>query len=114
MWRGPSQFFNGEIAPVIPFAIRGAIWCQGTSNGNDGRIYAARMEALVNGWREAWGVPRMPFYFTQMQCYGQPSPSLLEGITVPNIPEAKSIILSQWLESLKDIASKLANQARSE
>jgi hypothetical protein len=49
MWRGPSQFFNGKIAPVIPFAIRGAIWCQGTSNGNDGRIYAARIEALVNG-----------------------------------------------------------------
>ena len=47
MWRGPSQFFNGKIAPVVPYAIRGAIWCQGTSNGGDGRIYAARMEALV-------------------------------------------------------------------
>ncbi|MDP7051878.1 MAG: hypothetical protein QF600_08125, partial [Verrucomicrobiota bacterium] len=49
MWRGPSQFFNGKIAPVIPYAIRGAIWCQGTSNSGDGRIYATRMEALVNG-----------------------------------------------------------------
>ena len=75
MWRGPSQFFNGKIAPVIPYAIRGAIWCQGTSNGNDGRIYAARMEALVKGWRDAWGMPKMPFYFTQMQCYGAPDPN---------------------------------------
>jgi len=74
MWRGPSQFFNGKIAPVIPYAIRGAIWCQGTSNSGDGRIYAARMEALVNGWRDAWGMPDMPFYFTQMQCYGGPDP----------------------------------------
>lgn len=74
MWRGPSQFFNGKIAPVIPYAIRGAIWCQGTSNGGDGRIYAARMEALVQGWRDAWGMPKMPFYFTQMQCYGSPDP----------------------------------------
>jgi hypothetical protein len=74
MWRGPSQFFNGKIAPVIPYAIRGAIWCQGTSNGGDGRIYAARMEALVRGWRDAWGMPDMPFYFTQMQCYGRPDP----------------------------------------
>lgn len=74
MWRGPSQFFNGKINPVIPFAIRGAIWCQGTSNSGDGRIYAARMEALVNGWREAWKMPEMPFYFTQMQCYGSPDP----------------------------------------
>lgn len=75
MWRGPSQFFNGKINPVVPYAIRGAIWCQGTSNSGDGRIYAARMEALVNGWREAWKMPEMPFYFTQMQCYGSPDPN---------------------------------------
>ncbi|MEM7559804.1 MAG: hypothetical protein AAF394_11850, partial [Planctomycetota bacterium] len=75
MWRGPSQFFNGKINPVIPFGIRGAIWCQGTSNSGDGRIYAARMEALVRGWRDAWAMRDMPFYFTQMQCYGSPDPN---------------------------------------
>ena len=75
MWRGPSQFFNGKIAPVIPYGIRGAIWCQGTSNSGDGRIYAARMEALINGWRDAWGMPEMPFYFTQMQPYGSADPN---------------------------------------
>ena len=74
MWRGPSQFFNGKINPVVPYAVRGAIWCQGTSNSGDGRIYAARMEALLNGWRDAWDMPEMPFYFTQMQCYGSPDP----------------------------------------
>ena len=77
MWRGPSQFFNGKINPVIPFAIRGAIWCQGTSNAGDGRIYAVKMEALVNGWRDAWQMPQMPFYFTQMQCYGTPDPNVV-------------------------------------
>ena len=71
-WRGPSQFFNGKIAPVVPYAIRGSLWCQGESNSSDGRLYAARMEALVNGWRVAWGMPEMPFYFTQMQNYGDP------------------------------------------
>tara|TARA_B100000035_G_scaffold312721_1_gene324827 strand:- start:104 stop:2974 length:2871 start_codon:yes stop_codon:yes gene_type:complete len=75
MWRGPSQFFNGKIAPVVPYAIKGSIWCQGTSNGGDGRIYAARMEALIKGWRDAWGMPEMPFYFTQMQPYGSPDPN---------------------------------------
>lgn len=71
-WRGPSQFFNGKIAPVVPYAIRGSLWCQGESNNGDGRRYAARMEALVRGWRDAWGMPDMPFYFTQMQNYGSP------------------------------------------
>jgi Carbohydrate esterase, sialic acid-specific acetylesterase len=73
-WRGPSQFFNGKIAPVVPYAIRGSLWCQGESNNGDGRLYAARMEALVRGWRGAWGMPDMPFYFTQMQAYGSSDP----------------------------------------
>ena len=75
-WRGPSQFFNGKIAPVVPYAIRGSIWCQGESNNDgEGSLYAARLEALANGWRSAWGMPDMPFYFTQMQVYGStPNP----------------------------------------
>jgi hypothetical protein len=76
-WRGPSQFFNGKIAPVVPYAIRGSLWCQGESNEGDGRLYAARMEALVRGWREAWGMPQMPFYFTQMQCFGPANPDTI-------------------------------------
>jgi hypothetical protein len=35
------------------------------------------MEALVRGWRDAWGMPDMPFYFTQMQAYGTPDPDEL-------------------------------------
>jgi len=73
-WKGPTRMYNMKIAPLIPYAIRGAIWCQGTSNGDDGKIYAAKMEALVNGWRRNWGRPDLPFYFTQMQCYGEPDP----------------------------------------
>ena len=73
-WKGATRMYNFKIAPLVPYAIRGAIWCQGTSNGNDGRIYAAKMEALVNGWRKNWGCPDLPFYFTQQQCYGQPDP----------------------------------------
>ncbi len=76
-WRGPSQFFNGKISPVVPYAIRGSLWCQGESNEGDGRLYAARMEALVRGWRAAWNMPQMPFYFTQMQCYGPANPDTL-------------------------------------
>ncbi|MGB0766183.1 MAG: sialate O-acetylesterase [Phycisphaeraceae bacterium] len=70
-WRGPSQFYNGKIHPVVPFAIRGTIWCQGTSNDGDGAVYADRMEALLNGYRDAWDMPDMPFIFTQMQSYGK-------------------------------------------
>ena len=71
-WKGATRMFNRKIAPLIPYAIRGAIWCQGTSNADDGRIYAAKLEALINGWRKHWGRPDLPFYFTQQQHYGAP------------------------------------------
>jgi len=74
-WKGASRMYNMKIAPLISYAVRGAIWCQGTHNAGDGRIYAAKMEALVNGWRKNWGRPDLPFYFTQMQCYGEPDPN---------------------------------------
>ncbi|MDP6444137.1 MAG: sialate O-acetylesterase [Pirellulaceae bacterium] len=74
-WKGATRMYNRKIAPLIPYAIRGAIWCQGESNSNDGKIYAAKMEALINGWRKNWGRPDLPFYFTQLQCYGEPDPN---------------------------------------
>ncbi len=87
-WKGASRMYNKKIAPLIPFAIRGAIWCQGTSNAGDGKIYAAKMEALVNGWRQNWGRPDLPFYFTQMQCYGEPNP---DDVGFADIREAQTL-----------------------
>ncbi|MEM7233858.1 MAG: sialate O-acetylesterase, partial [Planctomycetota bacterium] len=74
-WKGATRMFNRKIAPLIPFAIRGTIWCQGESNSSDGKIYAAKLEALINGWRHHWKRPDLPFYFTQLQHYGNPDPN---------------------------------------
>jgi len=109
MWRGPSQFFNGKIAPVIPYGIRGAIWCQGTSNGGDGRIYAARMEALVKGWRDAWGMPEMPFYFTQMQCYGAPDPN---NVGFADIRQVQHLFFKNNRENVGMVVQSDLNSAR--
>jgi len=87
-WKGPTRMYNKKIAPLIPYAIRGAIWCQGTHNAGDGRIYAAKMEALINGWRKNWGRPELPFYFTQMQCYGEPDP---DHVGFADIREAQTL-----------------------
>ena len=87
-WKGASRMYNKKIAPLIPYAIRGAIWCQGESNGSDGKAYACKMEALVSGWRKNWGREDLPFYFTQMQCYGEPNP---DSVGFADIREAQSL-----------------------
>jgi hypothetical protein len=87
-WKGASRMYNKKIAPLVPYAIRGAIWNQGESNSGDGKIYAAKMEALINGWRKNWGRPNLPFYFTQMQCYGEPNP---DNVGFADIREAQTL-----------------------
>ena len=57
------------IAPVIPYAIRGAIWYQGESN--DGRAYQYRtlFPLMIQNWRDDWGQGDFPFYFVQLANY---------------------------------------------
>jgi len=61
-----TGLYNGMIAPVAPFAISGAIWYQGESNGGEGSAYTHKMRALIEGWRAAWGQGAFPFYFVQL------------------------------------------------
>jgi len=57
--------YNGMIAPVKPFAIRGVIWYQGESNLGQGLKYFDKMKSLIEGWRGIWGY-EFPFYFVQL------------------------------------------------
>lgn len=70
----PSQYHNGKVNPIVPYAMRGAIWYQGESNthGGPGVIagYHARMEALLGGWKRIFENPRMKFYFCQLCPWG--------------------------------------------
>lgn len=63
---GPARLYNGMIAPLVPFAIRGAIWYQGEANRGDGMLYTEKMKALISGWRKAWGQGDFPFLFVQL------------------------------------------------
>ncbi len=63
---GPTTVYNGIIHPLVPYAIRGAVWYQGESNGGEGEIYELKMKALITGWRAAWGQGDFPFYFVQL------------------------------------------------
>ena len=62
----PTKLYNGMIHPIIPYAIRGAIWYQGESNGGEGISYYHKKRALIGGWRGLWGQGDFPFYFVQL------------------------------------------------
>lgn len=54
----PAVLYNGMIAPLIPYGIRGAIWYQGETNGMTSEaasLYETQLPLLVNNWRRRWG-----------------------------------------------------------
>ena len=61
-----SIIYNGMIAPISPYPIRGAIWYQGESNASEGMLYADRMRAMIAGWRKVWNQGDFPVYWAQI------------------------------------------------
>ena len=69
-----STLYNGMIHPLIPYALKGAIWYQGESNGNNfPEQYDMRLAAMVDGWREAWDQKDFFFYYCQLANYKTPN-----------------------------------------
>ncbi|MGO9083772.1 MAG: sialate O-acetylesterase [Candidatus Sulfotelmatobacter sp.] len=64
----PAALYNGMIAPLTPFAIRGVIWYQGESNSGPDRapLYARLFQTMIRDWRTAWGEGDFPFLFVQI------------------------------------------------
>jgi sialate O-acetylesterase len=64
----PAGLYNGMIAPLTPYAIRGVIWYQGESNAsaNEARLYRRLFPAMIESWRKEWHEGSFPFYFVQL------------------------------------------------
>ncbi len=61
-----SKLYNAMIHPLIPFAIRGAIWYQGESNCSRAFQYRTLFSAMIKNWRDDWGQGDFPFGFVQL------------------------------------------------
>jgi sialate O-acetylesterase len=88
--RDASWLFNARLNPMIPYAIRGAIWNQGYANMGDGLTYYHNLHALIRGWRREWNRPDLPVYFHQ---FYSPNP---RG-TRPSIGSTAEMRLGTWL-----------------
>jgi len=86
-----TVMFNGMIAPIIPYAIRGALWYQGESivDANTGGIalYPRVQATLIHDWRKLWAQGDFPFYIVQLA--GQDAAS-----NRPEVREAQATVLA--------------------
>lgn len=61
-----SGLYNGMIYPLLPYAIKGAIWYQGESNAGAAYRYRELFPIMIKNWRDDWGQGDFPFLFVQL------------------------------------------------
>jgi sialate O-acetylesterase len=68
----PAALFNGMVAPVVDYGIKGVIWYQGESNSRQGfaPMYGKVFPALIADWRGQWHEGDFPFLFVQISSFG--------------------------------------------
>jgi hypothetical protein len=102
----PTYAYNWCVSPLTPMRVAGVIWVPSENNlGETPAHYAAELESYAKSLPSTYGQDKVQFLYTQ------PASSLVEGITAPKIPGAKSVTFDQWPKSLKDIAAALARLA---
>ena len=87
-----ATIYNGMIAPLIPFAMRGSLWYQGETNAGRAFQYRQSFPLLISDWRNKWK-DDFSFYFVQLATYGSYQNSN-EGSNWAELREAQSMTLS--------------------
>ena len=58
-----SYLYDGMIAPLVPYALRGVLWYQGEANVGRAQQYREAFPLLISDWRARWGRGDFPFYW---------------------------------------------------
>jgi sialate O-acetylesterase len=102
-YRTLAALNNGMIAPLVPYALRGAIWYQGESNAGHADKYATGFAALITGWRKQFSQGDFPFYWVQLPnldvgnanqtnwSWAQMREAQTQTLTLPNTGQAITI-----------------------
>src|SRR5258708_3506580 len=64
-WK-PTELYDGMIAPLIPYAIKGAIWYQGESNAGRAEQYRSLFPDMIRNWRHDWDEGQFTFLAVQL------------------------------------------------
>jgi sialate O-acetylesterase len=89
----PSGLYNGMLAPLVPYAIKGAIWYQGESNAGRAYQYRRLFPTMIKNWRERWGQGDFPFLFVQLAAFG-PNGNKLGDSDWAELREAQTMTLA--------------------
>jgi sialate O-acetylesterase len=90
----PTLLYNAMISPLIPYAIRGALWYQGEANAGRAYEYRSSFPLMITDWRHQWGQGNFPFYFVQLASFGADNGDSEHGSSWAELREAQTRTLS--------------------
>lgn len=90
----PALLYNAMIHPLLPFAIKGAIWYQGESNAERAAQYARSFPLLIRDWRSRFKQGDFPFYFVQLASFNANNQNGLTGSGWAELRESQLKTLS--------------------
>ncbi len=90
----PSLLYNAMIHPLIPFAIKGAIWYQGEANAGRAYEYRTTFPLMITDWRRQWRQGDFPFYFVQLASWNADNGNSTKGSSWAELREAQAMTLS--------------------
>lgn len=116
--------YNGMIAPIIPFGLKGFLWYQGETNAvlSTYTSYFKLNSALINDWRTLWGQGDIPFFYVQLPAHTTKRPEFRDLqtnlLTLPNTGMAVTLDLADadlsqiHPHNKKDVGIRLARWAQ--
>ncbi len=90
----PANLFNGMIAPLIPYAITGAIWYQGESNAGAADEYTTLFPRMITDWRSRWGRGDFPFLFVHLSSWQAAQKEPVEVGGIPHVRQTQQAALA--------------------
>ena len=90
----PATLFNSMIAPLAPYALRGAIWYQGESNSGQPVEYQSLLPAMIGSWRRTWGQGDFPFGIVQLANFMARQTAPIEPQSWADLRDAQSATLA--------------------
>src|SRR6478609_7893783 len=127
MWKA-TGLYNGMLAPLFSYTIKGAIWYQGEANTGRAEQHRTLFPALIKNWREKWNQGDFPFLFVQLPNFNEPQKEPSDGgwarfretqtatLAVPNTGMAVAIDIGEWNDihplNKKDLGYRLSLAAQ--
>lgn len=124
----PMGLFNGMIAPLTHYSVKGINWYQGEANAERPADYCKLLPALITDWRQQWNQPDLPFLYVQLPNFMEPSAqpgesnwallreAQFKSLSVPETGMAVAIDIGEWNDihplNKEDVGKRLALAAQ--